>query len=282
MKVAAYQAPLLPSGSMESLDLIRRRVDLCESDGVEILCCPEAILGGLADYATSPNDFAIRVDNGELDNVLEPLSSDTVTTIVGFTEIANGGRLFNAAAVFHRGSVLGVYRKLYPAIRTSIYEAGEEIPVFEVGDLKFGITICLDSNYLELARIMTASGSTALFVPTNNGLPHDRDTADLPLRSRNVDIARAIENGVSVVRADVAGRNEALSSHGSSGIVDRNGMVLQSAQMLSEDLIVADIETSTHTPLGGNVGSNAAVMDEYARLVARNRESAIEANRRSS
>ena len=42
--VAAYQAPLLPSGSMESLDLIRRQVDLCESEDVEILCCPAAIL----------------------------------------------------------------------------------------------------------------------------------------------------------------------------------------------------------------------------------------------
>ena len=166
MKVAAYQAPLLPSGSMESLDLIRHRIKFCESDGVEILCCPEAILGGLADYAKNPDGFAIRVDSGELNRVLRPLASDTVTSIVGFTELASGGRLFNAA-VFHRGSVLGVYRKLYPALRKSVYEAGQEIPVFQVGDLIFGIAICLDSNYLELARIVAASGATALFVPTN-------------------------------------------------------------------------------------------------------------------
>ena len=51
MKVAAYQAPLLPSGSVEALELIRRRVNRCEQEGVEILCCPEAVLGGLADYA---------------------------------------------------------------------------------------------------------------------------------------------------------------------------------------------------------------------------------------
>ena len=44
MKVAAYQAPLLPSGSREAVDLIRTRVEWCESHGVVILCCPEAIL----------------------------------------------------------------------------------------------------------------------------------------------------------------------------------------------------------------------------------------------
>ena len=49
MRVAAYQAPLLPAGSMEALALIRKRVEWCEAEGVSILCCPEAILGGLAD-----------------------------------------------------------------------------------------------------------------------------------------------------------------------------------------------------------------------------------------
>ena len=47
MKVAAYQPPLLPGGSMEALQLIRDRVKWCETEGVDILCCPEAVLGGL-------------------------------------------------------------------------------------------------------------------------------------------------------------------------------------------------------------------------------------------
>jgi hypothetical protein len=59
VKVAAYQAPLLPSGSCEAVDLIRTRVEWCEAHGVAILCCPEAILGGLADYAEDPREFAI-------------------------------------------------------------------------------------------------------------------------------------------------------------------------------------------------------------------------------
>ena len=83
VRVAAYQAPLLPCGSMESLGRIRRQVARCEAEGVEILCCPEAILGSLADYAPCPADVAFDVEAGQFDDVLMPLASDTVTTIRG-------------------------------------------------------------------------------------------------------------------------------------------------------------------------------------------------------
>lgn len=129
MKVAAYQAPLLPAGSMEAVDLIRERIAWCEADGVEILCCPEAVLGGLADYAADPAAFAVSVESGQLAEVLAPLASDTVTAIVGFTEVSGDGALYNSAAVLHQGAVAGVYRKRHPAIRKSVYQAGDESSV---------------------------------------------------------------------------------------------------------------------------------------------------------
>lgn len=241
MKVAAYQAPLLASGSMEAVELIRRRVDWCEAQEVEILCCPEAVLGGLADYATRPADIALDVESGQLSATLRPLASDTVTTILGFSEIS-GGQIYNSAAIFHKGSVVGLYRKLHPAIRKSIYEAGDRIPVFTVGSLTFGILICNDSNFPEPARIMAFQGATALFVPTNTALPLER--ADVVTEARNADVALAVDNSVTVIRADVAGRTADLVSYGSSGIVDRDGTVLRSAQRLTEDLLVANLDTA--------------------------------------
>jgi predicted amidohydrolase len=231
---------------MEAIALVRKQVDWCESEGVEILCCPEALLGGLADYAPRPTDIAINVESGELGSALMPLASHAVTTILGFTEITGTGHLYNSAAVFHRGSVVGLYRKLYPAIRKSIYRAGDRIPVFRVGDLTFGIVICNDSNYPELARIIASQGATALFVPTNNGLPAEK--ADVASYARNVDIACAIENSVTVIRADVAGRTADLVSYGSSSIVDPDGIVVQSAQRLRESLLVTDL--GRHRPVG--------------------------------
>jgi predicted amidohydrolase len=242
VKVAAYQAPLLPHGSREAVDLIRRRVDWCESHGVAILCCPEAILGGLADNAADPREFAIDAHGDQLVRSLAPLASETVTTIVGFTEVTRTGRLHNAAPVFHRGAVIGLYRKLYPAINRSIYAAGDRMPVFQIDGLTFGIMICNDSNYPEPARMMVEKGATALFIPTNNGLPPAK--ADVAASARKVDVALAKEHGVFVIRADVAGRADGMMSYGSSGIVDSRGRVLQSTQPLTEDLIAADLEVS--------------------------------------
>ena len=245
MKVAAWQAPLHAIGSVAAiLGLIRGQVERCEAEGVEILCCPEGVLGGLADYASRPADIAVDVEAGELDALLAPLASDRVAAILGFTEIARGGRLFNSAAVYHRGAVAGVYRKLHPAINRSVYHAGDGMPVFTVGALTFGIVICRDSSFPEPARAMAAWGARALFVPTNNGLPPRKGGPELVGEARNADLARARENGVSVIRADVAGRTEALESHGSTGIVDFRGRVLRCARRLAPDLVVADIETA--------------------------------------
>jgi hypothetical protein len=58
MKVAAWQAPLSSVGA-DALVLMRRRLDQCESEGVQILCCPEAVTGGLADYAGGPYTTAV-------------------------------------------------------------------------------------------------------------------------------------------------------------------------------------------------------------------------------
>ena len=163
-----------------------------------------------------------------------------------------------------------MYRKLYPAINKSVYAAGDKMPVFTVGDLTFGIVICLDSTYYEPARIMAAQGAAALFVPTNNGMPPAKGGPELPAEARNKDIARAVENSVSVVRADVVGRTGDLVSYGSSGIVGRNGAVLGAARGLEAGLVVADIKTVPREPRPGwDASRNPAVANEYARLVTR-------------
>ncbi len=238
MKVAAYQAPLLPIGAprARAIGLIRQQVDRCEGQGVSILCCPEAVLGGLADYAARPDEIAL--ERRELGAALAPLASKTVTTIVGFTEAADGV-FYNAAAVVHRGAVAGIYRKRHPAIRRSIYAAGDWAGVFTVGDVIFGILICNDSNYPQLARDMAARGATVLFVPTNNALPSDR--ADVVAEANGVDVALALAHRVAVVRADVSGRANGLVSYGTTGIVGADGSRPQSVHPFTSEIVVADL-----------------------------------------
>jgi 5-aminopentanamidase len=241
MKIAAYQAPLLPSGSMDALKLIRDRVKWCEGESVDILCCPEAVLGGLADDAKCPAGIAINVESGQLEAMLAPLASSSVTVILGFTETAGADKLYNSAALFRDGKVFGIYRKRYPAITKSVYSAGDQSPIFKVGRLLFGIMICNDSNYPEVTTAMVARGARVIFVPSNNSLPPEK--ADVLALTRAIDIARARDNDVMIVRADVAGRTADRVSLGSSAIVDARGTVLQAAEVLKEDILVAEVSS---------------------------------------
>ena len=226
---------------MLALDLRRAQVRRCEAEEIAILCCPEAILGGLADYSENPARFAMKSDSEQLAAALECIAGDTVPSIVGFTELASDGALYNAAVILHEGRVAGVYRKLYPAIRRSVYAAGSQIPVFRTRELTFGVIICNDSNYPEPARQMAAQGARVLFVPTNNGLPSGRATPELNAKARQADIARATENRTWVVRADVAGSNGELTCYGSSAIIDPAGNVVRQGEPLTTEMLIANL-----------------------------------------
>jgi 5-aminopentanamidase len=60
---------------MEAIGLIAQQVRACELAGVELLCCPEAVLGGLADHASGP--FEIAISERNLQKRLDPIASDT-------------------------------------------------------------------------------------------------------------------------------------------------------------------------------------------------------------
>ncbi len=131
---------------------------------------------------------------------------------------------------------------MHPGINRSVYRAGAEATVFTVDGVTVGVLLCRDSTFAEPARSMVSRGAQILFVPTNNGMPPARGGPDLVQDARACDVDRALESGVPVVRADVAGVDGPLVSYGSSGIVNRDGRVLGTGTALAADLVVADID----------------------------------------
>lgn len=242
MKVAAYQAPLATCTDAQIISLIRQQVDQCEALGVEFLCCPEAVLGGLADQVDQPERIAIDTSTGDLSRLLAPLASNRVTTVIGFTELGSDGNLYNAAAVFARGRVQGIYRKVHTAINRSVYRAGVDAPVFMVGKVALGVLICRDSLFEEPAGPMASQGAQLMCVPTNNGMPPAKGGPELVLEARSCDVALAAKIRLPIVRADVAGSDGELVSHGCSGIVNGDGQVLGTARTLVADLVIADVD----------------------------------------
>ncbi len=242
MKVAAYQSTIAYRTPEAMLPVLREQVERCEDLGVELLCCAEGVLGGLADYVEEPATIAIRVADGQLAALLAPLASARVTTILGFTEQGDNGRLYNTAAVWSGGAVLGVYRKRHPAIRRSVYDAGHACPVFTIGALTFGVMICRDSLFPTVAHTLVARGAQALLVPTNNGMPVSKGDTSLVTDARRIDTECALAHDVPVIRADVVGRCGTLVSDGATGIVNRSGHVVGAPVPGQDALVVAAVD----------------------------------------
>ena len=244
MRVAAYQAPYLPFGSLDAVGLIEAQLTTCAREGVDLLCCPEAVLGGLAHESAgqSPADVALGVADGELARVLAPLTGSSVSLIVGFTERDEAGRLYNAAALIADGGLVAIYRKVFPGYRTVI-RAGTDLPVHRLGRASFGIMICNDIWYLEPARVLAARGAATIFVPTNSGhLRGPDEAAALRSRGATLPVAHAVENTTTIVVADIAGERDGRRALGSSRIVDPDGTVLAEADPTDEALLIADVE----------------------------------------
>ena len=250
MIVAAYQSSLAASYTSHVVPTLREQVRECERFGVEVLCCAEGVLGGLADYVNAKQRLVFDTQSSSFADVVAALASDTVTTIVGFTERGSEGALYNAAAVLYRGALVGVYRKRHVAINRSVYSAGLDTPVFTVGTFTFGILICRDAVFAEGAQALSAKGATALFIPANNGMPPSRGGATLIAATQAIDVATATLHDTAVIRADVAGATATLTSFGCSAIVNRSGMIVTTARPNESELIVADIDVAARKRSG--------------------------------
>jgi predicted amidohydrolase len=268
MRVAAYQAPYRPYPARGGAELVLAFLDRARSDGVEVVCCPEALIGELANETDgdSPSTVALSVADGELDAAIAPLLGWGMTIVVGFTERGGDGRLYNAAAVISDSTVSGIYRKTYPG--RSACTAGTELPIFHHDGVPFGVLICNDAHAIEPAAVLAAKGAQLLVVPVHGGHRPAKEAA-WRARGSNVLIARAVDNCIPLVAADVAGWQGERVCHGTTAIIDAHGTVVASAEPLREDFIVADVSIDGEARgLVGHidVGANPAVIEQFRAL----------------
>ncbi|MEE6178214.1 carbon-nitrogen hydrolase family protein [Mycobacterium sp. 050134] len=269
MRVAAYQAPHLPFGSMDAVGLINDQLERCEREAVELLCCPDAVIGGLAyePAGQSPDDVALSL--GEFRGLVRPLMASSVASVIGFTERATDGRLFNSAAFLADGDLHAVYRKVYPGYCTAIC-AGTELPVATFNDTTFGLMICNDIWYVEPARILASKGAALILIPTNSGhIRSEEVLTRLRRRGKNLPVARAVDNTVTIVVADIVGEQDGRQALGSSCIIDPDGEVLAAATDGEDDLIFADLQPHSrpYDPRGWDGHLNPNVSREYTSLL---------------
>ena len=222
-------------------DKILARVKEAEEAGADLVVFPELTVTGYP-----PEDLLLRpqfvTDNLRILHELAP-KIQRITAIVGFAD-REDGRVFNAAALLHKGKIEAIYHKIqlpnYGVFDEKRYFLpGENVLVFERGSVMFGINICEDI-WVPGAVIETqAFPGDAEIILNISASPYHRGKGNERLSLLKT---RARENYAFVVYTNLVGGQDELVFDGMSFVLSPKGKVLAQGKQFSEDLIVTDLD----------------------------------------
>jgi Carbon-nitrogen hydrolase len=154
--------------------------------------------------------------------------------------------------------------------RQSWEKQGREFPVFQHGDVKFGVVICSDGGYIEPARIFAAKGAKIIFAPHNNYV--DKEYLLEHYRTvRSDHTARAVENSVYFVRGNNYVPKDPKADrvgYGDSYIVDPYGEIVARARQFEEDFVFADLNLALARNNQMKIGRSLWSQREFGKILA--------------
>jgi NAD+ synthase (glutamine-hydrolysing) len=161
--------------------------------------------------------------------------------VVGFVDPTHAGPA-NAAALCHRGRVLGVYHKVllpnYGVFDEERYFVpGAEVLLASFGAVEVAVTVCEDL-WFPWGPLPSAAASGAEVVVSLNASPYRMEKADrlIPMLA-----TRAADHGVHVFYVHMVGGQDELVFDGQSLHVDPQGRMLARAGAFTEEVLVVDL-----------------------------------------
>jgi NAD+ synthase (glutamine-hydrolysing) len=225
----------LDGNSALILDAARRAADA----GVELVAFPELAITGYP-----PEDLLIRsafIEDAR--TALEQLARDAdglpplIVGCIGFDH-----HLYNAAAVLHSGQIAGMYYKhelpnygVFDEFR--YFQPGDEAPIFRIGGVDIGVTICEDIWFPGGPMREQALAGARLIVNINASPYH---AGKASARERMI-ATRATDNAVAVAYVNQVGGQDELVFDGNSFVLDPAGEEIARAASMQEDLLLADV-----------------------------------------
>jgi len=135
-----------------------------QAAGVKILCFPELSLHG---YFMQPDHIRPCTSDSALLQSVQKLSQETgITILAGFIEKDKPGNLFIAHGVFFPRGERKIYRKTHLGEKEkTLLKPGNELPVFEHPEIRFGIALCVEWHLPEVIATLERKGAEIIFGP---------------------------------------------------------------------------------------------------------------------
>ena len=219
---------------------------------VQMIIFPELAVTGLTSLVSAPTPETWKASAqpipGLLTDELCALAQRTRKWLVpGSLYETEGDKLYNTAIVISpEGQLVAKYRKMFPwRPYETVVAAGTEFCVFDIPEVgRFGLCICYDQWFPEVARTLTWLGAEVILQPTLTTTP-DR-VLELVVSQANAIFNQCYFVGINGVGAYGGGQ---------SLIVDPEGRILQQAgahdAVLTELL---DLDNVTRVREYGNFG----------------------------
>jgi len=220
--------------------LTRQAADL----GADWICFPELNLTGYA-VGTPLRQAALRPDAPVIDAVRRIAGDTRMVVLVGLAVASpDTGEIHAEHRILWPDARQATYRKLHIApAEKDVVSPGDGVPLFESHGVRFGIQLCYDVHFPELATCMALAGAEVIFIP--HASPRGTPRAKLASWLRCLP-ARAFDTGLFVVACNQTGGNGAgLTFPGVAVVVGPDGRVLAKRTAMKEGLLVADLRADT-------------------------------------
>lgn len=208
--------------------------------GAQLIVFPELSLCGYP-----PEDLILRPQfiqdcDKQLQRLADKLPRE-VFIVVG-APVTDGTGRYNAAVVFHKGSIVGIYRKMllpnYGVFdEKRVFDAGKEAFTFDAFGKKVGVQICEDSWLPEGAACNTLAAEQPDLVINLSASPYHRGKR---LEREAVFAAAARKLNAPLLFCNQVGGQDELVFDGGSMVFDANGTVTSRAPLFQEHTLTTD------------------------------------------
>lgn len=149
--VASMKSVLIDTN--RNLEQVKSACYIAKCSDARMLFLPECMLSGHGGHPKLIEN-AEPVPDGSLSQAIIKMSKEYQLCIcVGIAELSNN-LVYNSQMVVDKGEYLGLQRKIYlSGDEYKFFAAGEQVKVFDIGEIRFGITICYDNHFPEIALI---------------------------------------------------------------------------------------------------------------------------------
>ncbi len=245
-----------------NLERVRHACRIAHGEGARLVSLPELMLTGHGGHRTMA-DHAQPVPDGPLCAAVRDLSRElNLCVCVGIAEL-DRGIVYNSMIVFDRGEYLGRQRKVNLSGDEYVYfGAGDALTNFDIGELRFGIVICYDNHFPELALLHSLNHVDLILAPhaARTGTWPEELTPEFCAQTirrqqetwEKVHRARAYDHNVYVllnnaVGSSTEGLEGVIANHAGTVMgVDPNGDVFlrTSVSTIEEEVVTVTLEAS--------------------------------------